>query len=335
MQEQAIFLTLDKKLVVKRILIKAITVFAYTPPACFIKLMECSAGPWWIITRDWITSSPNLQLMTWTHFLYWLWLWRDCSVKESWCTELLLPVSTQTKLWITGCEICLFGCVWCSREGSWDTDEFWVLSQPALGSLVAPQHSSEHWKRSQILHPTHPLANQSFQKFILWFFLQSQTSDCLEKPYLVCNYSPGVLQPQPHGGPASPVLTPEHLNLFFLTFYSSTISLFFPLQFSSRKWLQVDILKPHQESFIPWKPLRSPRFLATLLLSHFGEAQVKLTNHHQRWGVENQAINHPQRAYSSMKKPIRGKVDLSEAQHEVPLWQEKLPRFNAVSSETT
>lgn len=38
-------MTLDKKLVVKRILIKAITVFAYTPPACFIKLMECSAGP--------------------------------------------------------------------------------------------------------------------------------------------------------------------------------------------------------------------------------------------------------------------------------------------------
>lgn len=36
-----------------------------------------------------------------------------------------------------------------------------------------------------------------------------------------------------------------------------------------------------------------------------------------------------------MKKHIRGKVDLSEIQHEVPLWEEKLPCFNAASLEIT
>lgn len=38
MQEQAAFLTVNKKLVVKRIIIKAIIIFsAYTHPECFIK----------------------------------------------------------------------------------------------------------------------------------------------------------------------------------------------------------------------------------------------------------------------------------------------------------
>lgn len=87
-----------------------------------------------------------------------------------------------------------------------------------------------------------------------------------------------------------------------------------------RKKESIDILKPHQKSFIPWIPsMRSPGFLATSCLSQFGEVQVKLTTHHQRWRAGNQAINHPQSTYSSTKKPIRGKVDLSEPQHEAPL----------------
>lgn len=135
--------------------------------------MQCSAGPWWIIMKEWITSSPNLQLMIWTHFFelsfYWLWLWRDYSMKEGWFPKFLLPVSVQTRLWSTGCEIWLFGSVSCSKEGSWDADDFWVLSQHGVGSPVAPQHSPEHWKRPQLLHPTCPLANQSFQNFFSVF----------------------------------------------------------------------------------------------------------------------------------------------------------------------
>lgn len=45
--------------------------------------------------------------MTLTHFfelnLYWLWLWRDCSVKKSWFTKLLIKFeySNQTlKHWM-------------------------------------------------------------------------------------------------------------------------------------------------------------------------------------------------------------------------------------------
>lgn len=36
-----------------------------------------------------------------------------------------------------------------------------------------------------------------------------------------------------------------------------------------------------------------------------------------------------------MKKHIKGKVDLSEMQHEVPLWEKKLSYFNIASLEIT
>lgn len=73
--------------------------------------------------------------------------------------------------------------------------------------------------------------------------------------------------------------------------------------------------------------------MATLVLSQFREVQAKLTNSHLRRTAENKPINQLQRAYSSMKKHIRGKVDLSEIQREVPLWEEKFPCFNVASSE--
>ena len=64
---------------------------------------------------------------------------------------------------------CLGAAVSCTSEGSCGVADCFVLSQPGMELLVAPQHSPEHCRRPQLLHPARPLANPASLEFILWF----------------------------------------------------------------------------------------------------------------------------------------------------------------------
>lgn len=152
--------------------------------------------------------------------------------------KLLLSARIKTRLWSTSHEVWLhqsscLGTVSCTSEGSCGVADCLVFSQPGMELLVAPQHSPEHWRRPQLLHPTRPLANPTSQEFILWFLHLVWAEDCSEKSYFICIYGLGGLLPQPHGGPVREVLTPEHLkpfclNLNFFFFHW----LFFPTSIS-------------------------------------------------------------------------------------------------------